>query len=384
MVGTDTYLYRCDCRTLMTRHDGPGTNNDSTYKYDALGRRITKDINGTKTAYFHDGLNVVAEYNGSNQLQRTYVTPWLDANLTLATSASTYYYLADGLGSVRQLLNAHEQVQNSYDYFAFGRTYGTPTENVSQPFRYTSRAYDVETSLYQYRTRYLRPDLARFATRDWLPRGAENVYAYVDNLPTYYIDPLGLAPTSRLCTCKDGKCQRCSPKTNKWTTSGCRRAKVWLILGDTRFMKWMNYDGAVINRFHEMKESLEDACCDVYIVAHPSAEMFKDIMRQADSWVFIGHTSGGSGKKGGTEALWLSVGVAVDVTAGNEPWRGEFFDYVEIQGCYSDSLSDRIDAIHFNGVWGRALPWVWNWMKRTAGTDESKFSCCQSAGSGAH
>ncbi len=38
-----------------------------------LDRRITKDVNGSKTAYFHDGPNVVAEYKGSNQLQRTHV-----------------------------------------------------------------------------------------------------------------------------------------------------------------------------------------------------------------------------------------------------------------------------------------------------------------------
>ena len=45
----------------MTDYDGPGANNDTTYRYDALGRRITKDVNGTKTAYVHDGLNTMAE-----------------------------------------------------------------------------------------------------------------------------------------------------------------------------------------------------------------------------------------------------------------------------------------------------------------------------------
>ena len=88
--------------------DGPGTSNDSTYKYDASGRRITKDVDGTVTAYFHDGLDVVAEYNGSNQLQRTYVTPGLDANLTMTASGSTYYYLTDALGSIRQLIDSSE------------------------------------------------------------------------------------------------------------------------------------------------------------------------------------------------------------------------------------------------------------------------------------
>lgn len=41
----------------MTDYDGPGTNNDSRHKYDAFSRRITKDVNGTKKAYFYDRLD---------------------------------------------------------------------------------------------------------------------------------------------------------------------------------------------------------------------------------------------------------------------------------------------------------------------------------------
>ena len=98
--GTNVHSYAYDLRNLMTSYDGPGTSNDSTYKYDGFGRRITKDVNGTKTAYFHDRLNVVAEYNGSNQLQRTYVTPALDQNLTMTASGSTYYCLSDALAHI--------------------------------------------------------------------------------------------------------------------------------------------------------------------------------------------------------------------------------------------------------------------------------------------
>ena len=84
--GSNVHAHGYDCRDLMTDYDGPGANNDTTYRYDALGRRITKDVNGAKTAYVHDGLDTVAEYNGSNQLHRTYVTPGLDQNLSLAGS----------------------------------------------------------------------------------------------------------------------------------------------------------------------------------------------------------------------------------------------------------------------------------------------------------
>jgi RHS repeat-associated protein len=175
----------------MTDYDGPGANNDTTYRYDALGRRITKNVNGTKTAYVHDGLNTVAEYNGNNQLQRTYVTPGLDQNVSLTASGSTYFYLSDALGSIRQLLDADQATQNSYDYQAFGSVFGSPTENVSQPYRFTGREWDVESGLYYYRMRDYSPSLGRLGSRD-LAKGDRNLYTYVRNDALFWVDPLGL------------------------------------------------------------------------------------------------------------------------------------------------------------------------------------------------
>jgi hypothetical protein len=62
--------------------------------------RVQKTVGGaTTTKYYHDGLNTVAEYNGSDQLLRTYVTPGLDQNLSLTASGSTYY-VKDPLGFI--------------------------------------------------------------------------------------------------------------------------------------------------------------------------------------------------------------------------------------------------------------------------------------------
>jgi RHS repeat-associated protein len=189
--GTNVCTYKYDFRNLVTDYDGPGSNNDSTYKYGASGLRVQKTVGGsTTTKYYHDGLNVVAEYNGSNQLQRTYVTPGLDQNLTMTASASTYYYLSDALGSIRQLLDPDQATQNSYDYEAFGKVYGSPTENVPQPFRFTGREWDGESGLYYYRMRNYRADIGRFLARD--PLALLPAYAYVAGLPTMFIDPLGL------------------------------------------------------------------------------------------------------------------------------------------------------------------------------------------------
>lgn len=204
--GTNVHGYKYDVRNLMTDYDGPGANNDATYKYGASGLRVQKTVAGsTTTKYYHDGLNVVAEYNGSDQLQRTYVTPGLDQNLSLTASGSTYYYLSDALGSIRQVIDADQATQNSYDYQAFGSVYGNPTENVTQPFRFTGREWDAETGLYYYRMRDYAAARGTFTSRDpiypfWVPRA----YGYVMNLPTFLVDPLGLDAIFTIDWDKDG------------------------------------------------------------------------------------------------------------------------------------------------------------------------------------
>jgi RHS repeat-associated protein len=207
--GTNVEAYGYDFRNLMTDYDGPGSSNDATYKYAASGLRVQKTVGGsTTTKYYLDGLNVVAEYNGSDQLLRTYVTPGLDQNLSLTASESTYYYLTDALSSIRQLLDADQSTQNCYDYEAFGKVYGTPTENLAQPFRFTGREWDGETGAYYYRSRRYEAQTGRFIQRDQflsflLASRAFRVRQsslhrllplsrYVGNRPVLWSDALGL------------------------------------------------------------------------------------------------------------------------------------------------------------------------------------------------
>ena len=47
-------------------------------------------------------ISTVGEHEGSNRMERTYVTPALERNLCLTASASTYYYLTEASGGVEQ------------------------------------------------------------------------------------------------------------------------------------------------------------------------------------------------------------------------------------------------------------------------------------------
>jgi len=112
----------------------------------------------------------------------------------MTRSGSTYYYMADALGSVRNVLDADEGVQNFYDYYAFGNTLGTPTTGVTNPCEYTGREFEdgsVNTTLY-YRNRYYMSALGIFVSRDDIGYDLGAGWIYVHQNPAMKSDALGL------------------------------------------------------------------------------------------------------------------------------------------------------------------------------------------------
>jgi len=103
------------------------------------------------------------------------------------------YYLYDGLGSTRQLLNDAQNTTDTYSYEAFGNSMGS-TGTTSNPYKYVGSLgyYQTGSSLQHLGLRYYMPEIGRFTTPD--PLGMEdNAYTYVGAAPTVHADPGGLA-----------------------------------------------------------------------------------------------------------------------------------------------------------------------------------------------
>jgi RHS repeat-associated protein len=104
------------------------------------------------------------------------------------------YYMHDGLGSVRQLLDATGEVETNYAYDPFGVPLAQG--DVSNPYQYTGEAWDAEAELLYLRARYYQPEVGRFITKDpwagdvWVP-STLNRYVYVLNNPVNLRDPAG-------------------------------------------------------------------------------------------------------------------------------------------------------------------------------------------------
>jgi len=111
-----------------------------------------------------------------------------------------YNYLADGLGSTRQLMcNASHTITDTYVYDAFGNTLAS-TGSTDNPYRYVGAlGYRAGGSpLLQLGARHLLPDLSRFTAKDPadLYTGASGLrssagWNYAGN-PLLYVDPEGL------------------------------------------------------------------------------------------------------------------------------------------------------------------------------------------------
>lgn len=197
-----THHYDYDLEKRLIAIDGGTT---ATYDYDALGRRISKTTAAGTTHYYYDGLNLIEERNDQGATTATYVyANGLDQIVQMRRGTDTYYLHTDALGSVMAATNADGSVVERYAY----DPYGTPTfydasgapipqSSIQNRMLFTGREYDAESGLYHYRARAMNPDHGRFLQTDpLLFADNANLYTYVGNMPTRFIDPLGMASTN--------------------------------------------------------------------------------------------------------------------------------------------------------------------------------------------
>jgi RHS repeat-associated protein len=171
-----------------------------SFKYDPFGRRIYKSSSSATSVYAYDGDNLVEETNRAGGVVARYEqTQNIDEPLAMLRSGTTNYYHSDGLGSVTSLSNADGSLAQTYQYDSFGKQTAS-TGSLVNPFQFTAREFDAETSLYYMRARYFDPQTGRFLRED--PSGFSggiNLYAYTMNSPTGWTDPTGLEMSPEEC-----------------------------------------------------------------------------------------------------------------------------------------------------------------------------------------
>jgi RHS repeat-associated protein len=204
---TGATSYTWDFENRLSSVTLPGNGGTVSFAYDPFGRRIKK-VSSTGTsifAYDNDG-NLVEETNSTGTAVARYAQGLhIDEPLAMLRSGATSYYNADGLGSITSLANATGSLAQTYTFDSFGKQTAS-SGSLTNPFQYTARELDTETSLYFLRARYLDTATGRFISEDPIGfRGSVNFYAYVKNRPIDFTDPSGLKD------CNGHDCTKAAP-----------------------------------------------------------------------------------------------------------------------------------------------------------------------------
>ena len=224
---TTTYTYNSNNQLLkISEFDGMSLQKESKYAYDAIGRRIKKEIvdhqdqnNNFQRRFVYDGSELLIQYDESNKILISYTHSMLRMDdvlaedvtadgviKKLAKNAGTYFYLKDGLGSTIDITNGNGDIVQHYAYSAFGKLLKvtnasgddiSSNPNVDPYFTFTGREYDKESGLYYYRARYYDSSIGRFLQGDphsgslSNPTTFNNKYIYANNNSVNLVDPNG-------------------------------------------------------------------------------------------------------------------------------------------------------------------------------------------------
>jgi RHS repeat-associated protein len=173
----------------------------SSYQYNGQGDRLSQTVDGVTTNYTLDlngGLTQVLA-DGTN----TYL--YGRSRLAETSAAGTAYYLADALGSVRQLADGAGSITLARAYRPYGEVMGSNGAGATS-YGFTGEATDV-TGMVYLRARYYAPGVGRFISRDTWAGDAKapmsyNGWLYTYGDPVNRVDPSGMCPDENM----DGKC----------------------------------------------------------------------------------------------------------------------------------------------------------------------------------
>ena len=188
--------YEWDAANRLIAVDYTGTANRSEFSYDGLNRRVRivekeSGVIVSDKRFVWSGVSVAEERDesGSAVSKRFYGQ---GMQIVAGTTAGSYYYAKDHLGSIREFTDGGGALQARYDYDPYGlRT--KLAGNMDSEFAFTGHYYHAPSMLYLTLYRGYDARLGTWLNRDPIGEFASrNLYNYVGSNPANFTDELGL------------------------------------------------------------------------------------------------------------------------------------------------------------------------------------------------
>ncbi|MBF4067486.1 DUF6531 domain-containing protein [Burkholderia pseudomallei] len=187
--GTNTYTWNARNQLAQISQGGSA---QLSFSYDAMGRRISKTVQGVATQFLYDGNNAVQETQGS-AINPILVGLGIDERFARNDVTGRTYFLTDQINSTIALTDPNGALKQQYSYDPYGNVVPSDTTTgFTNPYQFTGREMDAP-ALYYYRARYYSPMMAGFISEDQVRFGGGQLtfYGYAGGDPIMYRDPRG-------------------------------------------------------------------------------------------------------------------------------------------------------------------------------------------------
>ncbi|MCP4285496.1 MAG: type IV secretion protein Rhs, partial [Gammaproteobacteria bacterium] len=171
------YIYNVQYRLIRVEDELSGLVL-AEYYYDPFGRRLWKEVDGTRTYFFYSDEGLVAEYDETGNELRSYGyqpdSTWTTDPLWLKQNGQYYWYQNDHLGTPQKLIDINGTEVWSAQYTAFGEAQ-VQVETVTNNLRFPGQYFDPETGLHYNWFRYYDPGIGRYLRVDPIGFGGKDV-----------------------------------------------------------------------------------------------------------------------------------------------------------------------------------------------------------------
>jgi len=188
LLGDGVYSYAYDAANRLLSANGQGQSYG--FGYDGLGNRYQQTVGGQTNTYTLDLAGSLSQVLYDGEFSYYYGL----GRISQQQGINSEYFLADALGSVRQIANSNGTLVYRQNFDPFGNLIGSEGDGVSS-YGYAGEWTDG-TGLQHLRARYYAPANGTFLTRDpfkgVLSQPASlTPYTYALNNPVMYTDPNG-------------------------------------------------------------------------------------------------------------------------------------------------------------------------------------------------